>query len=379
MIMSFELSIIEYCLLGALGFVLLIELYFYIRYIGGVLYVHKPSAEVPTPPVTVIVCARNEFANLEHYLQALLSQDYPEYEVVVVDDGSEDGSREVIEAYMRQDARLRMTFVPREARMYSTKKLGLTLAAKAAKYDYLLLTDADCRPESKNWIRTMMAGFAQPGKEIVLGYGAYFWEPGVLNTIIRFDTLFNGLHYLGAAVARHPYMGVGRNLAYRKDMFFSSGGFSHLMTERSGDDDLLVNHAANRNNTAVVVEPDSVTWSLANTRLKDWLQQKRRHISVSPRYSMLSKFRLAIEPMMRAFFYLLLIAVALFMGPQGWIAAAAAYLLRLFVQLLMLNLGARKLNQPAIRLEIIWLDIFLPLLSLYMLLTQPLFRKNMRW
>lgn len=377
--MTWSFSIEEYCLLAALAVMLLSELYFYIRYIGGVLYVCEPEGEVQFPPVSVVVCARNEVDNLDMYLHRLLSQDYPEYEVIVVDDGSEDGSNEVIEAYIRQDKKIRKTFVPKDARLYSTKKLGLTLAAKAARYDYLLLTDADCCPESKYWIRSMMTGFASPEKEIVLGYGAYFREPGLLNTIIRFDTLFNGLHFLGAAVARRPYMGVGRNLAYKKELFFSSGGFAPLMTERSGDDDLLVNRVATRTNTAVVVSTDSVTWSLANTSLKDWLQQKRRHLSVSPRYTAGSKTRLTLEPLLRALFYGLLIAIAVLMGVRGWIIAASAYVLRLFVQLLMLNLGARKLGQPAVLLEVVWLDICLPLLSLYMLSTQPFYKKNMRW
>ena len=177
------------------------------------------------PGVSVILCAHNEGDNLEHYLQALLTQDYPTYEVIVVNDGSEDNTQDVIDRYMVADVRLHTTFVPRDARVRSTKKLALTLAAKSAQYDYLLLTDADCRPESRHWIAEMMAGFAQHSTDIVLGFGAYFYQEGHINRLVRYDTLFNGLHYLGAALCGHPYMGVGRNLAYRKHLFFESGGF----------------------------------------------------------------------------------------------------------------------------------------------------------
>lgn len=379
--MLIQLSILEYVLYGALAFMLLIQLYFFLRYLAGVLYVRRQNVQPADnePGVTVVVCARNEAEHLEYFLQSLLTQDYPTYEVIVVDDGSEDASRVVIENYQHQDSRLRMTFVPRGARMKSTKKLALTLAAKAAKYNILLLTDADCRPESNQWIRAMVQGFNDPKTEIVLGYGAYFREPGFLNRVIRFDTLFNGLHYLGAAISHAPYMGVGRNLAYRRDTFFTTGGFSRLMTERAGDDDLFVNRVANRINTTVVVSPESITWSLTKKTWKDWLQQKRRHLSVSPRYKFSSKFRLGLEPLSRGCFYGLLIAIAVLLGPLGWMVAAGAYVLRLALQWLILNLAARRLHQSRVGLELIVCDIMLPLISLYMLLTQPLFKKNMRW
>ena len=145
-------------------------------------------------------------------------------------------------------------FVPREARVMSTKKLALTIGVKAAHYDYLLMTDADCRPESRNWIREMMSGFICGGEqiEVVLGYGAYFEKNTLLSSLINYDTLFIGLQYLGMAAAGYPYMGVGRNLAYKKDTFFKNHGFRGLLNERSGDDDLFVNKVTTRYNTAIV-------------------------------------------------------------------------------------------------------------------------------
>lgn len=141
----------------------------------------------------------------------------------------------------------------------------------------------------------MMEGFGY-GKDIVLGFSPYFETKGHINRLVRYDTLFNGLHYLGAALCGHPYMGVGRNLAYRKSLFFESGGFTHMMTSRAGDDDLFVNHLATKQNTAVVVNPEAYVWSVPKTTIKEWWQQKRRHVSVSPAYRAGTKFRLTLEP-----------------------------------------------------------------------------------
>ena len=417
-----SLHIVDYILLGSLLLLFVLQMYFYIRYLEAPArkmrrdkktndqMVNDPYGEadrtngtskemVNAPGVTVILAAHNESYNLSQYLQALLSQDYPLYEVIVVDDGSEDSTRDVVERYMTSDPRLKMSFVPYGARVRSTKKLAITLAAKAAKYDYLLLTDADCVPESSHWISEMMSGFepstlkngvnralaaenSQHSTDIVLGFGAYFMHKSHLNRLVQFDTLFNGLHYLGAALCGHPYMGVGRNLAYKKSLFFESGGFSHLMTTRAGDDDLFVNHVATRTNTSVVISRESLTWSPSKRTFKEWWQQKRRHLSVSPQYRTSTKFRLAFEPLTRGLFYLALIgAFVYYFLCTSYIVplyiALGLFLLRWIVQTIILNTSARRLGLKSFNMfSILWFDIVLPLINLWMLVVP---KKQTKW
>jgi len=387
----FHFNIVEWTLLGILGVLFLIQLYWYSRYMAAVArkirrdkksQISNLKSQI-AEGVTVVLCAHNESENLSNYLQALLTQDYPTYEVIVVDDGSEDSTREIVERYMTHDPRVHMTFVPYGARVGSTKKLALTLAAKAAKYDYLLLTDADCVPESNQWIRSMMSGFAS-GKDIVLGYGAYFEEKGFINRLVRYDTLFNGLHYLGAALCGHPYMGVGRNLAYRKSLFFESGGFTHLMTNRAGDDDLFVNHVATKQNTAVAVNPESYTWSLSKKTLKEWWQQKRRHLSVSPNYKPVTKFRLTLEPLTRGLFYLAVLGTLIYQLPITNyqyailpLIAVGLFLLRWIIQTAIINISARRMGLKRFNMfSILGFDILLPLINLWMLIIP---KKQTKW
>lgn len=387
--MLFEsFHIIDWVLFGALLALFIGQVGYYLCTMYNV---QCTKAEVPRtkegcPGVSVLVCAHNEAYNLSAYLYALLSQDYPTYEVIVVDDGSEDKTREVIESYMVQDKRLRTTFIPKEARVRSTKKLAITLAAKAAQYDYLLLTDADCTPESTHWISEMMKGFGLSTKEIVLGFGAYFYEKGFVNRLVRYDTLFNGLHYLSAAAHGHPYMGVGRNLAYKKELFFKTGGFKKMMTNRAGDDDLFVNHVATRKNTSVVLSRNSITWSPAKTTMRDWWQQKRRHLSVSHDYRWSTKIRLALEPMSRGLFYLLVLTLSVafacqpLIGTPLSILAALAwilFLLRWMIQAIVINLSAKRLGLHGFNIfTILGMDILLPLISLYMLCVP---KKQVKW
>ncbi len=400
-----EIHTADWVLIAMLSVLFIAQVYFYARYMAAPARKMRKKSSAPSlqdgeeePAVSVILCARNEGDNLTNYLSALLTQDYPTYEVIVVNDGSEDNTRDVIEDYMLRYPHLRTTFVPLGARVRSTKKLALTLGAKAARYDYLLMTDADCVPESSQWIREMVKGFGKvpsdkgpsdqvpsdqvpSTKDIVLGFGAYFAEKGHVNRLVRYDTLFNGLHYLGAALCGHPYMGVGRNLAYRKSLFFESGGFTHLMTSSAGDDDLFVNHTATGENTTVVLSRESITWSPAKKTMKEWWQQKRRHLSVSPSYRRDTQWRLVIEPVIRGLFYAAILAAVIYslrtLNFLPLYIALVLFLTRWLLQTLILNVSARRMGVHGFQPQsVLWFDIVLPLVNLWMLATP---KRKIKW
>lgn len=370
-----SISTVEFMLIVALAVTLFYEIYYYLRYIW--LRTSKPASE-ECPPVTVIVCAKNEAYILRDYLQSLVEQDYPEYEVIVVNDGSEDETPTLLGEYSKRYSHFRSTFVPVGARVCSSKKLALSLAIKSARYEHLLLTDADCRPESKQWIRQMMSGFGE-GKQLVLGFGAYFVENKAINRLIQYDTLFNGLQYLGMACTGKAYMGVGRNLAYLKSTFLQSGGFSGLINECAGDDDLVVNRVATSTNTAIVTTPDSVTWSEPKGSWQEWIHQKRRHLSVSRLYTHRSRLRIGFEPVMRAVFYALIIAILIIsQNWQVWAMAGIILVLKWFIQTLALNISAAKLGVAKVGIRGVWIDIILPIITLYILATNR-FHTHNKW
>ena len=260
------------------------QVYFYLRYIRLGCKVSPSQETTYSPAVSVVVCARNEHKNLRDYLSTLLHQDYPCYEVIVVDDSSEDGSDLLLERWSRQYSHLYHTFVPCGARVLSSKKLALTIGIKAAKHELILLTDADCRPESKYWIREMVQGFANERTEIVLGFSPYFEKKGILNRLIGFDTLFNGLQYMGMARSGKPYMGVGRNLSYRKSTFLKNKGFTSHYNIPSGDDDLFISQVANKRNTKVYIDATNRVESEPKKTWKNWVRQKKRHYSTGVKY-----------------------------------------------------------------------------------------------
>lgn len=362
------------------------QFYFYLRYLYGVKRWNKRQVQgklkfsQELQPLSVIICARDEEKNLEEFLPSILEQDYPEFEVIVVNDASMDDTDILLERFQKKYPHLRKTFVPDGTSNLSTKKLAVTLGVKAAKYDWLVFTDADCMVESKHWLRNMSRNFI-PGTEIVLGYGAYETKKSFLNRMITYDTLLIAMQYLGFALQGKTYMGVGRNMAYRKDFFFNNKGFSSQLHLKSGDDDLLINKGAKPGNVRVEVAPDSVTTSIPEKSLRSWINQKERHLSVSVYYKMSSKWKLAREPLFRAFFYVSFILM-LILG--NWLELAIAsliFVLRFVFQAIVINSTAKLFGKRRYYLSILIFDIWLPALTAWLMLYGKMGRKskNIRW
>lgn len=236
-----------------------------------------------TKSVSVVICAWNEFDNLTELLPILSNQEYPDYEVIIVDDRSSDGSGEFLKHELENYPNFKLVTITETPEHLASKKYALSLGIKVASKEVLLLTDADCRPNSTLWIAGMMNQLAFD-KQIVLGFSPYTKEPGLLNAFIRFETLFTAWQYFSYALLGMPYMGVGRNLMYRRKLFFDKLGFRNHQKITGGDDDLFVNENANRSNTAICFHPDAFTISEPKHNFADWLIQKKRHLSIGKRY-----------------------------------------------------------------------------------------------
>ena len=232
-------------------------------------------------PVSIIICARNEAENLSKNLEPILEQEYPEFEVIVVDDNSSDKSWEILLDIKNKYPILQPIQIKEQTP--PGKKAALSRGIEAARFEKLLLTDADCRPLTKYWLARMAAALAGE-KEIVLGYSPYILHAGFLNIFIRFEAVYTAIQYFSFALLRLPYMGVGRNLAYVKSIFHEHQGFRSHQHITSGDDDLFINQAANGRNTAIMIHPDTFTASAPKRSWRGYYYQKSRHLTTGSRY-----------------------------------------------------------------------------------------------
>ena len=294
-------------LLALLALCVLVQLYYSLYYFLPLARYKDPVAEAVWP-VSVVVAAHNEQENLMALLPLLLDQEYPEFEIILVNDRSEDDTEFYTYELERLFRNFRVVTVKKTPDYLNPKKYALALGIRAAKHEHVLLTDADCRPCSLNWIKKMQSGYKN-GADVVLGYSPYAQSKGFLNHLVRYETLLTGIQYLSHANRGKAYMGVGRNLSYTKECFFNNKGFASHIKTTGGDDDLFVRDAANNSEISIVIDKEGQTVSVPKKTFREWVVQKRRHMSVGGQYNASDRRRIGIFVVANILFYIISIVV----------------------------------------------------------------------
>lgn len=353
MIAAFLAQIIFYTFCAAT----VVQMFYYLFFFSRLAF-YKPNTKniSQTHPVSVIICARDEAANLAKNLPGALVQKYKTtHEVIVINDNSFDESKYILEEYQRKFKQLKIVELKQEARFIPGKKFPLSVGIKEAKHEVLLMTDADCVPASEFWIEKMQEGY-HDNTEIVLGYGAFHKKKEFLNKLIRWETFHTALQYLSYASAGLPYMGVGRNLSYKKSVFFRHKGFSSHNHVASGDDDLFINIAATKTNTQIVIDKDAFTLSEPARTWKEWMQQKRRHYTTSRYYKWIHKFLLGLYSLSHGVFYPLFFTSMLF---YSWKISLIIFAIRFLIQFFIFYKTMNKLDEKDLLPWFFILDIWM--------------------
>ncbi len=352
----------------------------FLRY--GYLGWHLSADELPlddaaeaTYSTSIIVCARNEHHNLQVLLPLLFQQRHPSFEVVVVDDASSDNTHSFLRAQQEIYPQLTVISIHERPSGIQPKKHALQQAIQSARYERLVLTDADCRPSSAYWLARMSA---QLGNEtqVVLGYSPYFRLPGWLNWFIAYETLHTGLLYIGSALAGHPYMGVGRNLAYRKTFFEQGQRFHKHRTVVGGDDDLWVNQHANQANTKVMLSPEARVYSVPETNLRSYARQKTRHLHASQHYSSQDKLWLGALSLSTVVTWLA--GTLLLLSSDIWYAIVGLFLFRWLILAVVFRIAGRRLHDP-INLGLLPILDFLHVIYYIVIGTRAFATTNISW
>jgi glycosyltransferase involved in cell wall biosynthesis len=248
------------------------------------------------PPVSVIIAARNESDNLYEHLPTILSQDYPNYEVIVVNNQSIDDSNWILTAFAQQFPQLKVVEISRSPHLKPGKKLPITLGIKAASHDFFVLTDADCQPLSNQWLKNMMSSLSAD-RQFTIGYSPFTKAKGFLNKLVRFDNAWMGANAYAYALAGRPFKASGRNIAYSKQLFQKVNGFKSHYAISPGDDDLLLQDAIQFTKVSIMDEPSSFVRSAAPTSWNNWFRQKAKYHISSARYPVIKKALLGIYPL----------------------------------------------------------------------------------
>ncbi len=309
--------------------------------------------------ISLLICAKNEAENLKIHIPFWLEQKCPDFEIILINDASYDDTLEVMESFAENNSCIKIVDVKNNEAFWGSKKYALTLGIKKAIHKQLIFTDADCKPSSKLWLQEM-ASHLNEEKQLVLGFGAYLKLPGLLNRLIRFETLMTAVQYFSYAKVGTPYMGVGRNLGYNSKLFYENKGFMSHMDIPSGDDDLFVNQVATKKNTAICYSKDSFTYSIPKQSWPDWILQKKRHITTAKHYKFKHKFLLGLYYVSEILFWALSIVTLLLLD---WKLPVIIISFRFLIQYVIIGKAAKKLNQKD-------LTFFLPIWELLLVFIQ---------
>ena len=353
-----------------------VQLSFYIFIFGKFTASKRVVFNHSSVPVSILIAAKNEAHNLKKGLPLILEQEYPTFEVILIDDASTDDTLEFLQTLQKEHKHLKLVSLANTINYKGNKKNAITRGIEAASYEHLLFTDADCEPKSNQWISEMI-GHLSETRNIALGYGAYEKiERSLLNKLIRYETVLTAIQYFSYAKLGIPYMGVGRNLAYRKDLFIKNNGFSSHRHIKSGDDDLLISEIATSKNTGICFHKSSHTISIAKKNFKSWFSQKRRHISTATSYRPLHQFLLGLFFSTQFLFWVL--AIILGSLAFNWQIVTILVAIRLTVHYVIVQNSAKKLDERDIVVFAPVLDFLLVCSQLGLFLTN-IFSKPKHW
>lgn len=326
---------------------------------SSVFFAKKSSKSHSKNPISVIIFAKNSAENLRNFLPNILTQNYPNYEVVLIDNNSTDKTERVIKSFAKNHSNIRVVNVENNEAFWGSKKYALTLGIKAAKFDHLLFTEANCRPVSENWISEMSKNFSEE-KSIILGYSTFAYEKSFANFLIRFYQFITSLQYLNFAKLGIPMMADGKNLAYKKTEFYNAKGYINHMKHEFGEDDLFIQDASNQINTTFTIDKSSFTECTNSSSFKNWFSIVKKKVLLKKRYQFKHRFLLGLFSVSKLFFYVLGILLVFFYPYQIIITIIAAYFL---VQFIVIGIAAKKMEEKN-------LIYFLPILDISFLLIQ---------
>ena len=299
----------------------------------------RPKLDEELEPVSIVLCARNAYEYLIELIPVLLNQNYPDFEIVVVNDCSDDDTEEYLKNLERLEPRIKPVQLKQHLNFFNGKKFPLSMGIKSAKNDIIVLTDFNCMPANDQWLRSVVNCYSH-NTEIVIGYSPFVQKKSTLNRLMRFDSLQNGLLYLSAALNCHAFMGVGRNLSYRKELFYRNKGFISHYTTSVGDDDLFISQVATKKNTEVLIDPENAILTTPTDSFRIWMRQKSSRYSTVSKYNMRARFSLSMFHASGLLFYLSFIAL-LFMRPAFSITNGATLYIPILAVLFLLRLGSQ--------------------------------------
>ena len=320
--------------------------------------------ELEKPSVSIVIAVKDEYDNVQELIPSLTCQDYPNFNIIFVDDHSSD---ETLGFLKQQDpSKITVLELPE---LKNGKKAALTFGIQHCTASWILFTDADCKPVSPNWINEMMKKSSTC--DVILGYSPSQLSGNFLSHWINYETWFIAMQYLSAAIMNISYMAVGRNMAFKRSLFNEVGGYDNHPEVKSGSDDLFISGLPENTKVGIAIYKDSWVLTQSSTSIWAYNQQKRRHLTTAPYYKLSTKLRLAVISFSQLAWYISLFFI------QIPIVIACGLSIR-FLVLYLIGNRSRYALRPQFHLYLLPVYDFL-LMIFYFLISPTLVFSRKNW
>lgn len=360
---------------------LFIQLFYYLHYYNGIIrYNRKIKKNLinytsSKPAVSIIVCANNEVENLSMNLPKLLEQNYPSYEVIVVNDGSTEESCNLLKQLVKKYPNLHHTFLPREAKYTNRKKMCLNIGIKAAHNEQLIIVDADCEPESNAWLSYIMRNYTSE-VDLVLGFSDFREKKGFLNKLIGYENLLSTMQFMGFALKGRVIKGNGHNISYKKSIVVKNKAVSSHLRLEYGDDDLLVQEISTAKNVRIEFSPDSVIHANRKISFKNYLYDKEKKLMTQEQYKKSLKALLYIDKISNLAYKIILIGLLSYSLVSTdrllLLITFSIFFIKATTHSIVVNKTAKILREKNFYLTSLLIEFIKPFISLYVLIKKSM-------
>jgi glycosyltransferase involved in cell wall biosynthesis len=374
--LNYQFTQLTFVLAVATGGFLLLQLIYYVFVYGKVSRYRLPEENYNFPPVSVVLVTKDEQENLKERLPVILEQQYPDFEVVIVNNASSDETEFVLKVFQKIYPQLKVVNLYSEApNKFLGKKYPLSIGIKSAKNDCVLLTNVNCVPNSLFWIMNMVRGLSQT-RNTIIGFNFYEREKTLFNSLVQYDTIINAINYGGMALLGNPYKATGDNIIISREEFFNSGSFLSLYNVACGDMELYVNRITKGKKTSVILNEEAYIKTETPQSFSLWCRYKKRNIKTAYYYKFLDKLLVAIPSWTTLFFYATFVTLFLLNFPWQWILTGC--ILKFAIQIIFFQNASKVLMKNN-------LCIFAPLFEIFFLVFNTimgisvLFSRKDRW
>jgi cellulose synthase/poly-beta-1,6-N-acetylglucosamine synthase-like glycosyltransferase len=266
---------------------------------------HKLKDKNDLPPLTVIVCAKDEEQNIERCIRSILDQDYPKdkFSIIAVNDRSDDKTGEILDSLSTENEQVKVLHLSTCPPGASPKKNAISHAIKICETEYVVATDADTQHMSK-WLQTYgsmcyeklgaATGICLYKKDEYKSKWEENWQSMQTIENLSYSLVIAGAMVNGFAITAH-----GGNMLFRKDLFIDDNALKKNIV--TGDDSDIVYEAQRRKlDVAFNAHPESLVKVVPEDRIKDVVNQRIRWAS----HTMKATFPVVVLALTVFFFYL---------------------------------------------------------------------------